>query len=207
MVAGCSGVRAIVLVVAADDGIMPQTREHLLIAERLGIDARHRGDHQGGSGRRRLARPGHRQMSPLSCARSPIAFTGPLPVSAVRGDGVAGLRAAIAAIAAAAGAPSGRRPVPAPGRQDLPSGRHRHHRHRHRVVGAGPRRGSGAPPSHRPGRPRAEHRSAWRGRHRSDCRTTRGGGACRRGARRNRARRDSGASRTADGSVPTPPMR
>jgi selenocysteine-specific elongation factor len=37
MVAGCSGVGAILLVVAADDGIMPQTREHLLVAEVLGV--------------------------------------------------------------------------------------------------------------------------------------------------------------------------
>jgi selenocysteine-specific elongation factor len=37
MIAGASGVDAIVLVVAADDGVMPQTREHLHVAELLGI--------------------------------------------------------------------------------------------------------------------------------------------------------------------------
>lgn len=39
MAAGASGVDLMLLVVAADEGIMPQTREHLLIAERLGIRA------------------------------------------------------------------------------------------------------------------------------------------------------------------------
>ena len=38
MLAGAAGIDALLLVVAADDGIMPQTREHLAIAELLGID-------------------------------------------------------------------------------------------------------------------------------------------------------------------------
>src|ERR1700751_6216658 len=37
MVAGASGIDFVVLVVAADDGIMPQTLEHLAIVEILGI--------------------------------------------------------------------------------------------------------------------------------------------------------------------------
>lgn len=37
MVAGASGVDVILLVVAADDGVMPQTREHLAICELLGV--------------------------------------------------------------------------------------------------------------------------------------------------------------------------
>ena len=37
MVAGASGVAAALLVVAADDGIMPQTREHLAILDLLGL--------------------------------------------------------------------------------------------------------------------------------------------------------------------------
>jgi selenocysteine-specific elongation factor len=37
MIAGVGGVDAVLLVVAADDGVMPQTREHLFIAELLGI--------------------------------------------------------------------------------------------------------------------------------------------------------------------------
>ncbi|MFZ5832224.1 MAG: GTP-binding protein, partial [Planctomycetota bacterium] len=37
MVAGAAGMDAVILVVAADDGIMPQTREHLEILTLLGI--------------------------------------------------------------------------------------------------------------------------------------------------------------------------
>jgi selenocysteine-specific elongation factor len=37
MVAGAGGVDAVVLVIAADEGIMPQTREHLAICRHLGV--------------------------------------------------------------------------------------------------------------------------------------------------------------------------
>lgn len=39
MVAGASGVDCALLVVAADDGVMPQTREHLAILDLLGLEA------------------------------------------------------------------------------------------------------------------------------------------------------------------------
>lgn len=38
MVAGATGIDLVMLVVAADDGVMPQTREHLAIIELLGIN-------------------------------------------------------------------------------------------------------------------------------------------------------------------------
>ncbi len=38
MVAGASGIDLLLLVVAADEGVMPQTREHLAICEVLGLD-------------------------------------------------------------------------------------------------------------------------------------------------------------------------
>ena len=38
MVAGASGIDFALLVVAADDGVMPQTREHVAILEMLGVD-------------------------------------------------------------------------------------------------------------------------------------------------------------------------
>src|SRR5262245_63751205 len=37
MVAGATGIDLVMLVVAADDGVMPQTREHLQIMELLGV--------------------------------------------------------------------------------------------------------------------------------------------------------------------------
>ncbi|HET6497455.1 MAG TPA: selenocysteine-specific translation elongation factor [Coriobacteriia bacterium] len=37
MVAGATGIDAVLLVVAADDGVMPQTREHLAIIDLLGV--------------------------------------------------------------------------------------------------------------------------------------------------------------------------
>ncbi len=37
MVAGASGIDLVILVVAADDGVMPQTREHLAIMDLLGV--------------------------------------------------------------------------------------------------------------------------------------------------------------------------
>src|SRR5512139_3667634 len=37
MVAGATGIDAVILVIAADDGVMPQTREHLDILSLLGV--------------------------------------------------------------------------------------------------------------------------------------------------------------------------
>ena len=38
MVSGCSGIDMFLLVIAADDGVMPQTREHLTVLRSLGIE-------------------------------------------------------------------------------------------------------------------------------------------------------------------------
>ena len=58
MLAGATGIDFVLLVIAADDGVMPQTREHLAIVDLLGIDARHgRADQEPiSSPRTRLAR-------------------------------------------------------------------------------------------------------------------------------------------------------
>ena len=38
MLAGATGIDFVMLVIAADDGVMPQTREHLAIMDLLGLD-------------------------------------------------------------------------------------------------------------------------------------------------------------------------
>ena len=58
MLAGAGGIDFVLLVVAADDGVMPQTREHLAIVDLLGIESRPRRDDQGRSRRGRPARGG-----------------------------------------------------------------------------------------------------------------------------------------------------
>ena len=50
MLAGATGIDFVVLVIAADDGVMPQTREHLAIIDLLGLRARHRRAQQVRSG-------------------------------------------------------------------------------------------------------------------------------------------------------------
>ena len=58
MVAGATGIDLFLLVVAADDGVMPQTREHLRIIELLGIPVGAGGPDQGRHGRPRTGRAG-----------------------------------------------------------------------------------------------------------------------------------------------------
>ncbi|SDI12973.1 selenocysteine-specific translation elongation factor SelB [Pseudomonas delhiensis] len=98
MLAGASGIDLVLLVVAADDGVMPQTREHLAIVELLGIP------------RARVALTKADRVSPqrLAEARAEVESllaAGPLagapiyPVSSVTGEGVDALRQALAAAA------------------------------------------------------------------------------------------------------------
>jgi selenocysteine-specific elongation factor len=91
MVAGASGIDLALLVIAADEGIMPQTEEHLLILEQLGI----------GRGipvitKSDLADPEWLELVMLDVAerlaRSPVAFGPPVPVSAKTGEGIEELR-------------------------------------------------------------------------------------------------------------------
>lgn len=91
MVAGASGVDLALLVVAADEGIMPQTEEHLAILEQLGVPAGipvvTKAD---------LVEPEWLElvMADLGerLARSPVAFDPPLAVSVVTGAGLVELR-------------------------------------------------------------------------------------------------------------------
>jgi selenocysteine-specific elongation factor len=91
MVAGASGIDLALLVVAADEGIMPQTEEHLTILEQLGVTA----------GlpvitKTDLADPDWLQLVTAELvdrlARSTVAFEAPIAVSARTGEGIEGLR-------------------------------------------------------------------------------------------------------------------
>ncbi|QCT98426.1 selenocysteine-specific translation elongation factor [Stutzerimonas degradans] len=99
MLAGASGIDCLLLVVAADDGVMPQTREHLAIVELLGI-------------RRALVAltkidrveaeritTVRRQIDDL-LASGPLAGAPVFPVSSVTGQGIDALRTALVAEAA-----------------------------------------------------------------------------------------------------------
>ena len=96
MLAGAGGIDMALLVVAADDGIMPQTREHLAILDLLGVShgivALTKAD---------LATPARiaelsAQVSAL-LADTGLAGAPVLPVSALTGDGIDALRNALAA--------------------------------------------------------------------------------------------------------------
>jgi selenocysteine-specific elongation factor len=100
MVAGASGIDLALLVVAADEGIMPQTREHLAILEHLGV----------GAGipvvtKADLVEPDWLELVAEEVAewlgRSPVAFEPPLAVSVRSGQGLDQLRERLARRAAA----------------------------------------------------------------------------------------------------------
>jgi selenocysteine-specific elongation factor len=91
MVAGASGIDVALLVIAADEGIMPQTEEHLAILEQLAIPAAvpviTKCD---------LVEPDWLELVvgevQERLRRSPVPFAPPHPVSAVSGEGLARLR-------------------------------------------------------------------------------------------------------------------
>lgn len=100
MVAGASGIDLVLLVVAADEGIKPQTREHLAIAEQLGI---RRGI--GVITKLDLVDPEWSALVELEVAEwlksSTIAFESPRLVSVVTGQGLDDLRLCIRQVASA----------------------------------------------------------------------------------------------------------
>ena len=100
MIAGASGIDAVLLVVAADESVMPQTREHFDICRLLGVDR----------GVVALTKCDLVDAEMLELVRlevqelldgSGLAAAPFVPVSAVSGAGLDGLRAALAAVAAA----------------------------------------------------------------------------------------------------------
>ena len=99
MLAGVAGIDAALLVVAADDGVMPQTREHLHILQLLGVPrgvvAITKCD------RVTAARQDEVVGEVLTlCAGSVFADEPPLRVSTVTGDGLDALRTRLRALAA-----------------------------------------------------------------------------------------------------------
>ena len=92
MVAGTTGVDGYLLCIAADDGVMPQTREHLAVLDLLGVDA----------GVVAVTRAD--LADPVAAAAQARALVGPateiVPVCAPTGAGVDELRAALDRLAA-----------------------------------------------------------------------------------------------------------
>ena len=143
MVAGATGIDLYLMVVAADDGVMPQTREHATVLAALGVDDRRRRDHEvrprrpGASDRRgRGAAAGRRDRDRRGrCARRAR------PRRRSRGE------------------PHGGRSCAPPRRPRLQHPRRRHGRHRHALVGHGQPRRPRHDPSRRTGR---EGPRGWR---------------------------------------------
>ncbi len=94
MVAGATGIDLVLLVVAADEGVMPQTREHVAICELLGIDrgvvALTKLDVAGPEVAELAAEEVAELLAPTGLARAPI-----VPVSAWTGEGLDALRGAL----------------------------------------------------------------------------------------------------------------
>src|SRR5262249_37835733 len=91
MVAGASGIDFVVLVVAADDGVMPQTLEHLAIVEMLGIRrgvvTLTKADLAATERREEVGHEIANVLSNTALSGAPV-----VPVSSVSGDGVEALR-------------------------------------------------------------------------------------------------------------------
>ena len=109
MLAGATGIAHALLIVAADDGVMPQTREHLAVVALLGVT-------QGSVAITKIDRldPATRAtrlaqvqaevralLAPTALAQAPM-----FPVSAITGEGVEALRQHLLACAAACGSAS-----------------------------------------------------------------------------------------------------
>ncbi|GJE38217.1 selenocysteine-specific translation elongation factor [Methylobacterium persicinum] len=101
MVAGATGVDCALLVVAADDGVMPQTREHAAILDLLGLArglvAITKSDRAGPERIAAVTEEVRALLAGTGLAGSPI-----LPCSAATGDGIPDLIATLAGIGAGA---------------------------------------------------------------------------------------------------------
>jgi selenocysteine-specific elongation factor len=94
MVSGASGIDLVLLVVAADEGVMPQTREHVAICELLGIDRGIVALTKIDSTEADLAELAREEVSAY-LSETALADAPVVPVSSLTGEGVPELRAAI----------------------------------------------------------------------------------------------------------------
>ena len=138
MLAGASGIDFVLLVVAADDGVMPQTREHLAIVDLLGIERGAGRADQGRSWRRPRGAPAVATKSAQALAGTALAEAEIIPVSTVTGEGIDDAAAAVCSRRRRA-LPAARAdgPLPAGGRSLVHAARRRHRRDRHGAVGRG----------------------------------------------------------------------
>ncbi len=101
MVAGATGVDMVLLVVAADEGVMPQTREHLAIVTYLGVPelvvALTKADMVDAEWMELVRDDVGELLASTPFAEAPV-----LPVSAVSGEGIADLTSALADVGARA---------------------------------------------------------------------------------------------------------
>lgn len=96
MLAGAGGIDMALLVVAADDGVMPQTREHLAILDLLGVRraivAMTKADLAEPEQRERVTAEIQDALADTSMQDAPI-----MPVSTLTGEGIDALKTALAA--------------------------------------------------------------------------------------------------------------
>jgi selenocysteine-specific elongation factor len=103
MVSGATGIDLVLLVVAADEGVMPQTREHLAIVDLLGIEAGVVALTKCDVAEPDVADLAEAEMRELLAGTS-LAGAELVRVSASTGAGIDGLRAALARAAKSAAA-------------------------------------------------------------------------------------------------------
>ncbi|HRO26286.1 MAG TPA: selenocysteine-specific translation elongation factor [Luteimonas sp.] len=100
MLAGAGGIDFALLVVAADDGVMPQTREHIAILDLLGVStgavAMTKADLADPARREDVEMQVRAALSGTGLADAPV-----LPVSSLDGEGIDALRALLAQAEAA----------------------------------------------------------------------------------------------------------
>jgi selenocysteine-specific elongation factor len=102
--AGLGGIRILLLVVAADEGVKPQTREHLAVCSLLGIPAAVVALTKVDAVSADLVELAQLEVEEL-LAPTPFAGAAILPVSSVTGEGIPALQEALAGLAAAHAVP------------------------------------------------------------------------------------------------------